>query len=71
MLVPFILFWLLVFLGRDELGLKGVLIALGIWAAFLLGFAVFQASPYLFVAAQALVDVFLILIIFGGDIRIR
>jgi hypothetical protein len=71
MLIPFVLFWVLIFLGRDELGLKGVLIAVGVWAALLVGFALFRASPYLFVAAQALLDVILLLVIFGGDIRIR
>jgi hypothetical protein len=71
MLIPFVLFWVLVVLGRDELGLKGGLIAAGIWFALLLGFAAFQGSPYLFVAAQAILDVILILVIFGGDVRIR
>ena len=71
MLIPFVLFWVLVFLGRDELGIKGGLIAVSIWAALLLGFAVFRVSPYLFVAAQALLDAVLVIAIFGGDIRIR
>ena len=75
MLVPFVLFWVLLFFGRDELGLKGILVAVSIWAALLVGTALLAAlagiSPYLFVAAQALLDVVLILMIFGGDLRIR
>ncbi len=71
MLIPFLLFWLLIFLGREELGLKGGLIALAIWAGLLIGFFALSISPYIFVAAQAILDVVLILIIFGGDIKIR
>jgi hypothetical protein len=71
MLIPSVLFWVLVFLGRDELGLKRRLFAVGTWAALFLGFVVFRASPYLFIAVQALMDVVLIIVIFGGDIRIR
>jgi len=71
MLIPFILFWVLIFLGREELGIKGGLIAVAIWAGLLIGFFALCISPYLFVSAQAIVDVVLILIIFGGDIKIR
>jgi len=71
MLIPFILFWVLIFLGREDLGLKGGLIAVAIWAALLIGFFAFSVSLYVFVSAQAIVDVILILIIFGGDIKIR
>jgi hypothetical protein len=71
MLIPFILFWVLIFLGREELGVKGGLIAVAIWAALLIGFVALNVSPYIFVSAQAMFDVVLILIIFGGDIKIR
>jgi len=71
MLIPFILFWVLIFLGREDLGLKGGLIAVAIWAALLIGFFALSISPYFFVSAQAILDVVLILIIFGGDIKIR
>jgi len=71
MLIPFILFWVLIFLGREELGIKGGLIAVAIWAGLLIGFFALRISPYLFVSAQAIVDVVLIFIIFGGDIKIR
>ena len=30
-LVPFVLFWVLLFLGRGELGLKWILILIGLW----------------------------------------
>ena len=44
---------------------------MGTWAALFLCFVVFRASPHLFIAVQALMDVVLIIVIFGGDIRIR
>jgi hypothetical protein len=71
MILPFLIFWVLMFLGKSELGLKGVLISIAIWTGLLLGFGMLNISPYLFVAAQSLLDIVLILVIFGGDIRIR
>lgn len=71
MLIPFVLFWVLILLGREELGMKGGLIVVAIWAVLLIGFLAVNISPYFFVAAQAIVDVVLVLIIFGGDIKIR
>lgn len=71
MAIPFVLFWVLVILARDELGTKGVLIAIGLWLILLIGFMTAGLSPYLFVTAQALLDIGLILVAFGGDIRIR
>jgi hypothetical protein len=73
MLIPFVLFWVLIFFGRDELGLRGILIATAIWAVLLIAFFLFalRISPYFFVVPIALMDIVLILVIFGGDIKIR
>ena len=71
MLIPFIAFWVLVFMGRSELGLKGFLFFVILWIGLLLGFATLNLPPYWFVAAQALLDAILIIVIFGGDIQIR
>jgi hypothetical protein len=71
LLIPFLVFWVLIFLGREELGIRGGLIAVAIWAVLLIGFIAFRISPYFFVAAQAVFDAVLILVIFGGDIKIR
>jgi hypothetical protein len=71
MLIPFAAFWLLVFMGRRELGFKGVAFCIALWIAFLLGFMRLDLPSYWFVAAQALIDAILIIVIFGGDIRIR
>ncbi len=44
---------MLVFVGREDVVLKGGLITVAIWAALLAGFAIFSVTPYVFVAAQA------------------
>jgi hypothetical protein len=71
MWLPFIAFWVLVFTGRSELGFKGASFCIAIWVVLLLGFVKLSLPPYWFVAAQALIDAILIIVIFGGDIRIR
>ncbi len=71
MALPFITFWVLVYLGRDDLGLRGVLICIAIWAVLLAGFMMLDVSPYIFVVVQSLIDIVLILKLFGGDITIR
>ena len=70
MLIPFILFWVLIFLGGEELGFKGVVLAIAAWAAMLAGCMAAPLHPLYFVAAQAGLDIALILTIFGGDIKI-
>lgn len=71
MIIPFVLFWILIFLGREELGFKGIIISIVIWVVLLLGaFLVVGVSPYLFIAANALLDIVLLIIIFGRDINI-
>jgi len=68
---PFIIFWVFVFLARKELGWRWTLIVVGIWCGLLAAFMYSGLSPYLFVAAQAVLDAILIIAFFKGDIRIR
>ena len=74
--IPFLLFWILLFLGRHELGLKGILILIGIWlaAAIGVGFATIAykgtgLTGYVFAGVEALIDIGMVLYIFKGDIR--
>ena len=69
--VPLIAFWILIFVGRNELEWKGMFIAVAIWAALGLGFKMIGLNEYYFIVAQAIMDCILIIIIFGGDVRIR
>ena len=69
--IPLAVFWVLIFIGRSELGFKGITFCILLWIGLLLGFAMLGLPQYWFTAAQALIDAILIIIIFGGDIRIR
>ena len=71
MLLPFLIFWILVFLCRKELGWRWSLVVVAIWGGLLLAFTYSGLSPHAFVAAQAVLDIILILVIFKGDIPIR
>ena len=68
-MTPFIMFWVLMYLGREELGLKGIVISIVVWLGLLLGSS-FLGHPYVFVSAEALLDVVLLFIIFGGNMNI-
>lgn len=68
--IPFFAFWILLFLGREKLGLRGITIAVGVWGAVRLIFALTGIPPSLFGTAQAVIDIVLVLIVFGGDVKI-
>lgn len=69
--LPFIVFWLLLFLNRKELGLKWIGILIALWIGLLAGLVYLEISPYIFIIAESLIDIILILVLLGGDIRIR
>lgn len=73
MLIPFLVFWLLLgwslYDGDVRVGQGAVLAA--VWGGLLLGFLLLNVSPYWFVVPTVLLDVVLILMVFGGDVRIR
>ena len=71
MIIPFIAFWVLLIVCYDELGPKGALGFIALWAALLAGFYFTRISPLWFVAIQSLIDIGLILMVFGGDLKIR
>jgi hypothetical protein len=71
MAIPFIAFWVLIAIGRKDLGIKKISCFVAIWLVLLLGFAYLNISPYYFVAPQTLLDSILILMLFGRDINIR
>jgi hypothetical protein len=70
MFFPIAVFWVLICIGRSELGFKGIVFCFVLWLCLLLGFRQFNLPSYWF-TAQVLFDAILIFIIFGGDIRIR
>jgi hypothetical protein len=69
--LPLVLFWGLLLFGRRELGLKWIIVCIGIWAALWLGCLYLKCPSYIFVAGQVLLDAVLLIVVFGGDLRIR
>ncbi|MFA6134564.1 MAG: hypothetical protein WC869_11170 [Phycisphaerae bacterium] len=71
MLLPFLIFWIIIILGRRQLGWRGIGITIAIWVGLLVACS-FSGSPaYLFVAAQAILDAVLVIVVCGDDIRIN
>ena len=71
MMIPLVTFWFLLYFGREELGLKGIIISIVIWLGLFLGICLAPGIPsYFFTAGNVLLDIVLLLIIFGGDINI-
>jgi len=68
--IPFALFWILMYLGREELGGRGISISILIWVGLLLVCMHPVLPAYSFIAVQAMFDIVLLLIIYGGDINI-
>jgi len=71
MVVAFVVFVALLVLGRDELGLRGIATAIIASLMCLAVVAGFGGSAVLSVAGQAIIDVVLVLVVFGGDVKIR
>ena len=67
-MVPFLLFWILMMVGFRDLGRRSACVFILLWFTLFIGFQYLGISPYWFVVPQALMDIVLILIIFGGDI---
>ena len=69
--LPFISFWVIVILAWDDLGWRGGILCIGIWAGLLAGCKFLGLSGYVFVAAQAVLDVILIALLFprAGNTR--
>ena len=71
MALPLLFFVVLLWLGRDKLSIKGILASLLICVGLVAGCAILSIAPHLLVALLALIDVVLVLVIFGHVIRIR
>ncbi len=73
MLLPRIAFVVLILIGiwQGELSIKRALVFVGIWVLAVVGFALLGLSGFLLVPVEVVLDITLILMIFGGDIRIR
>jgi hypothetical protein len=66
-------FWILVVCGRisGELGIRGIFVAVSLWAAAYLGLPFVPYGAAFFPAVVAVLDIALVLLIFKSDVRIR
>jgi len=71
--IAFIAFFVLLIAGvwMSELSIKQALIFVGVWAIGLGILNFFGLQGGLFVGLEVLLDIILIMMLFGGDIRIR
>ncbi|HEY3378660.1 MAG TPA: hypothetical protein VGL77_14330 [Armatimonadota bacterium] len=70
MLTPFIVFVVLLVMGRDELDTGWIWGLLG-FCALALVMVIFRIYPIAFFVPVVLIDIFLVLKVFGSDITIR
>lgn len=64
------IFWVLLYAARDEMSTKWTVSLAAFWLVGYWASLQFPSGPYLFMSAIALIDVALVLVVFGGDIRI-
>jgi len=64
------IFWVLLWRGYDEIGPRWTLILAAGWLACFVLSKLIPGGPYFFISLEALTDIVLILVIYGGDIRI-
>jgi hypothetical protein len=68
-LTPFFLFWVFMYLGREKLGLKGIVISILIGLGLVACYSSL-APRYIFVLVQALLDIVLAFMIFGENMNL-
>jgi hypothetical protein len=72
-ILPFLVFWVLIIwsLYDGDLYPSQAAWFIGIWVICLVGLLVFDLQPILFVVPTVLLDIVLIVKVFGGDLKIR
>ncbi len=78
LILPFLMFWILLLVGASELSLRAILTCIGIWLFLVLLAVIFMLVGIsgglvfcILAGVQAVFDVVLILMTFGGDIRLN
>lgn len=69
-IILLVAFWVLIAIGRNFLETKTIRIFILIWVVALLFIVSFRLHPGFFIAIEAILDMSLIIAIFGGDIEI-
>jgi len=64
-------FFILLYVGREELGIKGIGGLVVLWVGVMFALRFVQGGSYLFSTFVAILDIILVLVIFKGDVTIR
>lgn len=70
-IIPLALFWALIYFSRHDLQPRIIILFVFLWSGSLVTVLLLQYPPYIFAAIEAALDVILVLIVFGGDMKIR
>ncbi len=69
--IPLTAFWALIYFGRDDLQPRTIIIFIAIWSVALLTILFFHIPFISFAAIEAVLAIILVLVVFGGDMKIR
>lgn len=69
--IPLVAFWSLIYFGRHDLQLRTIMLFVVIWLLSLLSVSVMHSPSGVFPAIEAILSIVLVLLVFGGDFKIR
>jgi hypothetical protein len=70
-IIPLTAFWALIYFGREDLQPRTIIIVISIWLVSLAAVSLTGVPSTVFAAIEAALDIVLVLILFGGDMKIR
>ncbi len=70
-MIPLAAFWSLIYFGRHELQPKTLMTFIGIWLVSLIAIFLLNTPSGVFPAIEAVLSIVLVLLVFGGDFKIR
>ena len=70
-LTPLTAFWALIYFGKDDMQPATAKIFVSIWMIALISIFLFHLPHPVFPAIEAMLSIVLVLIVFGGDMKIR
>jgi len=70
-IAPLVAFWALIYFGKDDMQPTTVKVFIALWVIALVSVFLFGWTHTVFPAIEAMLDIVLVLIVFGGDMKIR
>lgn len=69
--LPLAAFWSLIFFGRHDLQPRTIIVFICLWLVSLLSVLLMHSPSGVFPAIEAVLSIVLVLLVFGGDFKIR